>query len=543
MRFIDLLARADDELLQSLVGSRAVRLITYLDEKSASPSHLRQIALDLKHPSGLLLNPQHRAALLELLPLPEAHLLVTALQSSPQLEPYIFLTTFRCSRGSEKERRLFEFFELRPPPVEPKPTLPASATREPTYSLFEHQRRAAREATEYLEREPFQVLLHMPTGSGKTRTAMNIIADHLRAGEPRLVVWLAYSEELCEQAAEEFEQTWRFLGNRSITVSRFWGGYSPDLTGLRDGFIVVGLAKLYRTTQSYSAPITLLSSRCSMVVMDEAHQAIAETYRFMLRTLFETGRQAAMLGLTATPGRTWNNIAADQELADFFGRRKVTLTVPNFSNPIDFLTNEQYLAKIIFRPLTYKGGLSLSPADLRSIENELDIPPRFLEKLAEDDQRNLLILVEATNLAFRHRRILIFAASVAHSELLATVLRARGLDASSLTGNTPNIERTQIIEDFKSGQPQTKILVNYGILTTGFDAPKTSAVVIARPTKSLVLYSQMVGRAIRGVRAGGNEEAEIVTVIDQALPGFGSVAQAFENWEDVWKKPTASAMT
>lgn len=82
--------------------------------------------------------------------------------------------------------------------------LPASVTREPTYSLFEHQRRAAREATEYLEREPFQVLLHMPTGSGKTRTAMNVIADHLRAGEPRLVVWFAYSEELCEQAAEEF---------------------------------------------------------------------------------------------------------------------------------------------------------------------------------------------------------------------------------------------------------------------------------------------------------------------------------------------------
>jgi superfamily II DNA or RNA helicase len=71
-------------------------------------------------------------------------------------------------------------------------------------------------------------------------------------------------------------------------------------------------------------------------------------------------------------------------------------------------------------------------------------------------------------------------------------------------------------------------------LTAGFDAPRTSAALIARPTKSLVLYSQMVGRAIRGPRAGGNKEAEIVTVVDRGLPGFGSVAEAFNNWEDVW---------
>lgn len=79
------------------------------------------------------------------------------------------------------------------------------------------------------------------------------------------------------------------------------------------------------------------------------------------------------------------------------------------------------------------------------------------------------------------------------------------------------------------------MIVNYGVLTTGFDAPKTSSVLITRPTKSLVLYSQMVGRAIRGKLAGGNEEAEIVTVVDTTLPGFGNLAEAFKNWEDVWE--------
>ena len=78
------------------------------------------------------------------------------------------------------------------------------------------------------------------------------------------------------------------------------------------------------------------------------------------------------------------------------------------------------------------------------------------------------------------------------------------------------------------------VLCNFGVLTTGFDAPATSAAIIARPTRSLVLFSQMVGRATRGPKAGGNAEAEIVTVIDPQLPGFGNVAEAFTNWEDVW---------
>ena len=71
-------------------------------------------------------------------------------------------------------------------------------------------------------------------------------------------------------------------------------------------------------------------------------------------------------------------------------------------------------------------------------------------------------------------------------------------------------------------------------MTTGFDAPRTSAALIARPTLSLVLYSQMVGRAMRGTAAGGNETCEILTVVDTTLPGFDSVIDAFSNWEDVW---------
>jgi superfamily II DNA or RNA helicase len=123
---------------------------------------------------------------------------------------------------------------------------------------------------------------------------------------------------------------------------------------------------------------------------------------------------------------------------------------------------------------------------------------------------------------------------VSHAYLLAGILVARGHDAKTITGETPIARRERYIRQFKKDNPHRMVLCNYGVLTTGFDAPKTSAAVIARPTRSLVLYSQMVGRAIRGPRANGNHEAEIVTVVDTTLPGFGSVTDAFKNWEDVW---------
>ncbi|WP_442940770.1 DEAD/DEAH box helicase [Nostoc sp.] len=226
----------------------------------------------------------------------------------------------------------------------------------------------------------------------------------------------------------------------------------------------------------------------------------------------------------------------DAQLAKFFAQQKVTLEIPGYDNPIDYLVDQQYLAKVNYRSLFYETGIELTPQDLNRINTELDIPQYILNRLAADEQRNLRIILELEALAQHHQRIIIFNTSVEHARLLASILRFRGFNTDAVTGDTPKSERERLIQSFKDEQPQTKILCNYGVLTTGFDAPKTSAAVIARPTKSLVLYSQMVGRAIRGLKAGGNAIAEIVTVVDSQLPGFGSVASAFHNWEDVWRK-------
>ena len=142
-------------------------------------------------------------------------------------------------------------------------------------------------------------------------------------------------------------------------------------------------------------------------------------------------------------------------------------------------------------------------------------------------------MCKAEELLTRHRRVLLFATTVRHAMVLTTVLKARGHNAAVVTGTTPPDVRQRLIAEYSNDSPRPMLLCNYGVLTTGFDAPGTSAALIARPTKSLVLYSQMVGRAIRGPRVGGNAEAEIVTVVDANLPGFGSLAEAFTTGEYV----------
>jgi superfamily II DNA or RNA helicase len=482
----------------------------------------------------MLRDKECRGHLLALLPRGAAVELLQHLGVDSTAAPYGALLSLAVRKNSARELRLFEYFGIVPDP-EPASKSDAGLSEAvgSTYPLFEHQRTAARRVSSLLDVEPRRVLLHMPTGAGKTRTTMHVICDHLRRREPTLVLWLAYSEELCDQAAEEFERAWTALGDREVPLTRYWGQH--DLTdGIpNDGLLVAGLSKTYSAARRSIDFIARLADRTSLVVIDEAHQAVAETYRLILDVVFSKGT-TSLLGLTATPGRTWSDIAADEKLSRFFARCKVGLQVEGYANPVDYLIQEGYLAKPHFVPLNYSGSQALSDRDIADISRNLDIPERIVMRLAEDEIRNLRIVEAVERLVPRHRRTLVFAATVEHANLLATVLQARGIDADSVTGESSSSDRERCIRKFKDASEEPRVLCNYGVLTTGFDAPATSAAVIARPTKSLVLYFQMVGRAIRGPRAGGNDDAEILTVVDLGLPGFGDVGEAFLNWEDVW---------
>ena len=179
--------------------------------------------------------------------------------------------------------------------------------------------------------------------------------------------------------------------------------------------------------------------------------------------------------------------------------------------------------------------MQLSSRDKQALAASFDIPDVLIARLAENVQWNLQVVRTVLDLSQQHRRILLFAASVEHSRLIVAILSMFGIDADQVTAESSTRHRDRAIKKFKGPSARPMVLSNYGVLTTGFDAPAASAAVIARPTRSLVLYSQMVGRVIRGPKAGGTPNCDVVTVVDPALPGFGDVAEAFTNWEDVWK--------
>ena len=429
-------------------------------------------------------------------------------------------------------RSLLGFFGLSRPPDRTRiAEEPATAVR-PRRGLFAHQKRAATAVEQYLYFDEGRAMLHLPTGVGKTRTAMSIIASHLRARSMGVVLWLAATRELLEQAAREFEATWETVGDRQVDCLRFWSSHNPPIDKVRDGIVVAGLGKLHSYGKNRER-LWDLGDRTTMVVFDEAHQAVAATYRDIVETVVTRKPKTPLLGLSATPGRTWGEPDVDAAVADLFCQNKVVVDFGG-GNPIRHLTAAGYLAQVNFVPLNVESSLKLSRREIAKISEARDLPKGIANRLGVDGQRNLQIMECLIALTARHQRILVFAISVDNALLLASVCKGLGLRADVVTAETGTVERENAIRRFKLLGGPCRILINFGVFTTGFDAPAASAVLIGRATKSLVLYSQMVGRAMRGPKAGGTESCEVVTVVDTTLPGFGDVTEAFMNWEDVW---------
>jgi len=535
LAFQVLLRNAKPALLRELIGPSIFDTLQGLDPELASDQRLGELAIQLVDPSETLRDPQLREKIVRMLPLPKARELGERLGASMDRDIYNDLN--RIVTGKDVLPELFSFFGIVEDERAPEDRHPDVGQVSAGYALFDHQRKAGDKAMLILSSDPRKVILHMPTGAGKTRTAMHIISSYLKRNEPTVVCWLAQNAELLDQAADEFNSAWHSLGNRNLSLVRFWGNRSPDLLDIADGLIVAGLGKMTALDKRDPATLLRLADRVTLTIIDEAHQAIAPTYAAILTALHTKRPRNALLGLTATPGRSWSNIQEDQKLSDYFDASKVTLEVEGYDDPVSFLIEEQYLAKPIFRTLNSDAGLELTDDDIRNLSSAIDVPESLLNKLGEDTQRNLKIISVIEDLVTRHKRVLVFAPSVKNARMLTAIIALRGHEAFVVTGTTNKSERERVIRRFRSNANRAMILINYGVLTTGFDAPATSAAIIARPTRSLVLYSQMVGRATRGVKAGGNAEAEIVTVVDPHLPGFGSIAEAFKNWEDVWNEP------
>ena len=404
-----------------------------------------------------------------------------------------------------------------------------SETVKPGYPLHPYQRQVLADIFRALSSPEHRAVAHLPTGAGKTRIATHA-ACHLlneKDTDDSLVIWLASTEELCEQAAEELSRAWTYLGLRDVCIHRYWGNRSLDLRCLPSGFLVAGLAKLRSAAFKNNTLLAHLAHCASAVIFDEAHQAVAETYSFITEQLCSV--RPPLLGLTATPGRTANLTDADYRLANMFEHNKVSIDPRGHGNPVTYLIQNRYLADPRFVPICFDSDTAIT-----NPQPGMDYSTGDLDNLGRNRERTCRIIELAEAAATRHPRTIVFCPSVESALECKKLLQAKGVVTNAITANTPGEDRRAIIDAFRSDSREHMVIFNYGVLTAGFDAPRTRCVIIARPTTSLVLYSQMAGRAMRGPRAGGNSKAEIFTVADTDLPGFGSVTDAFTNWEELW---------
>ena len=517
---------SDDELRQ-FIDARILPLLDHIFGGRLAGQDLRKVAGTLVDFDATLLSPSGRRLVLGLLPEEKRSELRD--RTGRDVRPRA-ATTWTPTQI----QRLKEFFGLVEETTAPS-ELTTHADVSPKYALFDHQRATFNALLPLLLHDDRRAVLHLPTGAGKTRLAMHVVAHFLSTSEPSLVVWLASGRELLDQAVTEFQRAWLLLGNRPVTLASMWGKRTPSLDKISDGFIAVGLAKAWsyavRENPDWAAH---LSPRVRLVVFDEAHQTIAPTYQ-QLTGDFALSPNCAILGLTATPGRTWKDIDQDRQLAKFYGENKVGLQVQN-SNPVAFLIEKGFLARPRFRTLLSEPASKRHATHIGNVARGSEISAETLDALSANTMYVEAVLRAVQDLlGADHRRILVFAATVRLGTLLTAIFVAKGLEAHLVTASTGQRVRDNAIRRFRSLGSTPVLLVNYGVLTTGFDVPKTSAVVIARPTKSLVLYSQMVGRAIRGPLVGGTNTCDITTVIDPQLPGFRDVAEAFLNWENAWK--------
>ena len=402
-------------------------------------------------------------------------------------------------------------------------------TVSPKYPLYPYQRQVLADILHALASPERRVVAHLPTGAGKTRIASHTACRLLneKDTEDSLVIWLASTEELCEQAADELAKAWTYLGLRDAGIHRYWGNRSLDLRRLSSGFLVTGLAKLRAAAFQDNTLLAHLAHCAAAVIFDEAHQAVAATYSFITEQLCSV--RPPLLGLTATPGRTANLTDADYRLASMFDYNKVSIDPRGHDSPVTYLIQNRYLADARFVPISFE-----SDAAIAEPHPGMDYSTDDLDDLGRNRERTRRIAELAENAVRRHLRTIVFCPSVESAVECNKLLQAKGAATHVVTANTPGEDRRAIIDTFKSDRRDHMVIFNYGVLTAGFDAPRTRCVIIARPTTSLVLYSQMAGRAMRGPRAGGNPRAEILTVVDTNLPGFGSVTEAFTNWEELW---------
>ena len=377
-----------------------------------------------------------------------------------------------------------------------------------------------------LDEQGNRAILTLPTGAGKTRTTVEALLRWLREAETERskILWIAQSDELCEQAVQSFREVWFDLGHRhcsarrSLAIGRLWGDRSADPHEC--DVLVASIQKLHAASRGDGREMTsgdlfILGDMTGVIVVDEAHRALAPSYGAVLGQLGVNFRRKrnpmALVGLTATPRRTGPE--ETHRLHKRFNNR--ILSTPHLgADPLQTLRAQGVLATVDFETLDYDADridLYSNTVHRQYYESFEDIHSSVLARLGQEHRRNRRILERVLEMDPQWP-VLLFACSVQHAQAMAALLQHEGRSAGCVLGSTRPAMRRALIERFRRGE--LSVLCNYGVLTTGFDAPQVRSVVVSRPTASPILYEQMVGRGMRGPEFGGTERCLVVDVDD-----------------------------
>ncbi|MBY8171623.1 DEAD/DEAH box helicase [Vibrio fluvialis] len=341
------------------------------------------------------------------------------------------------------------------------------------YTLRPYQADSVKAVIHYFRQHSTPAVIVLPTGAGKSL----VIAELARLAKGRVLV-LAHVKELVEQNHAKYE------------------GY-----GLKGAIFSAGLGRketdqqvVFASVQSVVRNLDAFKNQFSLLVIDECHRVPddkSSSYQKVITHLLELNPGMKVLGLTATPyrlGMGW--------IYQYHTRGLVRSEEPRFFRdcifelPIRYLLDEGFLtpARLIDAPVLSYDFSQLKPANTgRYKESEMDLV------IEQSKRATPQIVQQIIQLAADKQGVMVFAATVRHAQEILGLLPQGESDI--VIGDTPSPERDAIIQRFK--QRDLKFLVNVSVLTTGFDAPHVDLIAILRPTESVSLYQQIVGRGLR----------------------------------------------
>ena len=308
------------------------------------------------------------------------------------------------------------------------------------------------------------VMAQMPTGTGKTYLLTAVI-DSFVNGNPMEKVWIvAHRRELVSQIDE--------------TVRKFHSYFASSTSSLLSSVKAMSIQWLMRHYDE-------IEEEPGMIVIDEAHHALAKTYKEM----WERFPNAKFLGLTATPCRL-----NGKGFTDLFDVLVQSWSVPEFISKGRLATYDFVSIKSDSVTQRLIDSLQKRGADGDYQNKEMDM---LLNKKPSIER-----LYRSLEEFGKDRKGIVYAINISHAQKITKLYQEHGVKAIAIDSKTPEVERQQDIEAFKKGDIQ--VLVNVDIFSEGFDCPDVEFVQLARPTLSLAKYLQMVGRGLRVAKGKKN---------------------------------------